>query len=120
MIARGEEELIYFSATLQARSISEIHSTLELVEAVRGAKTIALVLTETMSKSVYDLIAQYSSGHITLQDPDTMEPIILTPNYERANLLLLATVATVKQLARSGFDIHSHVGLTYQAQPERV
>ena len=76
-----------------------------------------IVLRKELPKPLYDLTAQYPTGQIQLNAPDTLEPIIVHPNYEKNTVLIIATQKIISTAQAAGFNLLQRVGLCWQPLP---
>ncbi|MGD9577576.1 MAG: hypothetical protein AB7Y74_04945 [Syntrophorhabdus sp.] len=73
-----------------------------------------ITLDTNLPKPLYDLVVQYPMGHVQLNDPDTLAPIVVNPRWEKNAVLIIADRAAISTAESDGFNLLSKVGLCWQ------
>lgn len=71
-------------------------------------------VTAGLPKLLYDLIVQYPTGQVQLSSPGST--INVTPGYQGAAVLVLATEAAASQAQGAGFRLLESVGLCWRPE----
>ncbi|MGH2612540.1 MAG: hypothetical protein ACRDFB_05770, partial [Rhabdochlamydiaceae bacterium] len=94
------------------RQVIDVHELMHRTQH-EGAK-IYFVIRSSLSKDIYDFIAQYPTGQIELFDKERMKQILLTPIYHNSAVIVLLTKETLHNIQSAGQQLTSIAGLAYQ------
>jgi len=67
-----------------------------------------------LPKALYDLVAQYPTGQVQLNDPETLAPLVANPKYEGNTVVVVTTEDAVSRSQASGFDFLGATGLCWR------
>jgi uncharacterized protein (UPF0333 family) len=82
----------------------------EIFNAVKNAEKTFFALGETAGKNIYNLLIQYPTGQIVLNDG--VKNLVANPNYQEGNIVVLVNKKDIKKIEQDGKNILSIFGLT--------
>jgi hypothetical protein len=114
VIYKDENDFPTYSDFLIQEGFQKLDYSSELLSAIKDGKKIFVKLSENNQKNLYDIIAQYPSGQISITDPKTRKSVQVDPDYENTKILLFATSDVLLSAEKNGLNFRNITGLTYQ------
>ena len=116
IIANQHHEIAAIKDELYTNGFSESFSYSDLLkQSTIGEKTF-LILDSTLPKEIYDFVVQYPTGRIQIFDKTQGISRVVAPKYDDSACVLVLSEQTLRTVQESGFDLLSHVGLTYRKE----
>jgi len=98
-----------------AHGITQCNNAYEMVRKFENPDfDLFVVLDTNLPKPLYDLVAQYPTGQVQLNDPETLKPIVANPRRENNAALIIAEKKVINAAQAAGFNFLQHVGLCWQ------
>lgn len=114
-IAKNEEELKEFKEALEKHHFRQATEVSQLMLHMDSATKLYFILTDNLSKDLYDFILQYPTGRVQIFNPDKMKSNISVPVYKDVSIVLVIAKDDLAKLQNSEFPILENVGITYQS-----
>lgn len=114
-IAKSEEELKEFKEILEKHRFRQATEIPQIMLHMDSATKLYFVVSDSLSKDLYDFIIQYPTGRVQIFDPNRMKSNISVPTYKDVAIVLVITKENLSKLQNSEFPILENVGITYQS-----
>lgn len=114
-IAKDETELTELKDILERNHFRKATQVSQLMLHMESAAKVYFVISDQISKDLYDFIVQYPTGRVQIFDASKMKSNIAVPSYKDVSIVLLLTKETISKLEKSQFQILEIVGITYQS-----
>ena len=114
-VAKDDHELRQFEHQLDEAGYKKAHDTNELLHNMHKNTQIYLLIEENFPKALYDLIIQYPTGQVEIFDVHSMKSTVISPEYEKSSIILLATKEDLSFFEQKGYSILQHVGMAFQS-----
>lgn len=114
MIAENKKELGDFEKELILSGFVKNSNIIELGESLKKQDKNYLVLKSNESKNAYDFFVQYPTGQIEIFHSKSMKSSVIIPDYKKNSTIVLLTKSDLLKIKEEGYNLLSHVGLTYQ------
>ncbi len=101
-------------ASLRSLGFSKAATPILLFYGIKNGEQLYITLTENNAKQIYDITAQFPTGEINFFDHEKMSTLRITPDYERAAVVVLTPMALLKSIEDHGLAFRSITGLAYQ------
>ncbi len=115
IIANNEKELKEIEKELDSSSFIKNNNILELGDNLRSSGKNYFNIESETRKNVYDFLIQYPTGQIDIFDNKLMKSEVIAPSYTKSTVVFLVTKKYLSKIKEEGYDLLSHVGLTYQS-----
>lgn len=118
-IVPDDNALMEFGELTEDLGFSRCHDAFEVARKLQDDNFLIYIqLTGECPKPLYDLVAQYPLTIVQLQDPATMERIVVHPLFKENAILILATKKALSDTQTKGFNLLQRTGLCWQPPPK--
>lgn len=117
-IAPNNEALKELVDLASAQGFTQCHDAYEVVRKLEYPDfNLFIALNADLPKPLYDIVTQYPTGLVQLNDPETLAPIVVNPHWEKNAILIIASKNAISAAQAAGFNLLQRVGLCWQPLP---